>query len=585
MAFVNNEWLTMEEREERIKLLSKRINKLKLLVQSGNATDYHRETLTTDIAELKKLIRVQKAEKDVGFFAFEYLSDQHNPENDDNIIRNSEKGRPHEPYEKMAIIHRNFYDLCNYVTHEKPDARLAIGAPRGHSKSGVFSNALILHALLFRRRRYILVISETDSLSKKLINYVNLQLKTNKKIIEDFGELMYLQNSRNEKDNEESFITTTGALVEASSSGKALRGKRHGAYRPDLVIIDDPSSANNEGTREAREKLIEWFNSVVEPIGGENCSIILVGTMVSSTGLLNHVLKRKDFKSILYDAILSEPDNPHLWEQYLEIYSRSEDMSECDEFYEKHKEEMEAGVEVAWSWRWTYRDLMHKRVDMGTKSFNSEYRNRAYSEDERFFFPERFAYYQYKTNIYGERVIAYADKEYSLKDLTISAAWDIAMGKNSRSCYNSVVFVGRDEKSGLLFVIDEYSSKEQPHIFMEKCIEMIRRYRPNTFRVETINAYHEFYRQLQERLRVEGIYYTKVIDAKSHKTSKEQRIESLEPLTANKTLVFNERHKILLSQMEEYPNGDFLDAVDALQMATEIVARRKPRVLGKPRFL
>src|SRR5690606_3524226 len=129
------------------------------------------------------------------------------------------------------------------------------------------------------------------------------------------------KNTMNEKDNEEAFLTLTGALVEASSSGKQLRGKRHGAIRPDLVIIDDPSSQNNEGTKEAREKLIHWFNSVVIPIGGPNTAFIVVGTMVSATGLLNHVLHRRDFRASYHDAIFSEPAHPELWQEYCEIYA------------------------------------------------------------------------------------------------------------------------------------------------------------------------------------------------------------------------------------------------------------------------
>src|SRR5690606_9066936 len=164
----------------------------------------------------------------------------------------------------------------------------------------------------------------------------------------------------------------------------------------DLVIVDDPSSQNNEGTKEAREKLIHWFNSVVIPIGGPNTAFIVVGTMVSATGLLNHVLHRRDFRASYHDAIFSEPAHPELWQEYCEIYARGT-KEEADEFYEQHKDKLEEGVQVAWPWRWSYRALMHEKVNMGTRAFNSEYRNRAYSEDEQFFRPENFAYYRYKT--------------------------------------------------------------------------------------------------------------------------------------------------------------------------------------------
>jgi predicted phage terminase large subunit-like protein len=564
--------------------LTERATKLKALYESGKATDYHIDVLRKDAAELKRLKRIHRAEYDVAFFTYEYLSDASNPENDDNIIRHAEDGTPHDPIEKIAPIHREFFDLCDHVDHVERNARLAIAAARGHNKSGTFSNAFPLHQVVFRKRKYILIISETDALSKKLIGWINKQLKFNAKLREDFGPLLHEKNTQNEKDNEEAFITASGTLVEASSSGKQLRGKRHGSYRPDLVIVDDPSSSNNEGTKEAREKLIHWFNSVVVPIGTKSTAIILVGTMVSATGLLNHVLKRKDFKASFHGAVIREPDNPKLWDEYCEIYARCEDMAEADEFYERNREQLESGIVLAWPWRWTYRALMHEKVNMGTRAYNSEFRNLAFSEDEQFFFPENFAYYRYLYEN-GRRYIVYEDLRIPVDELTISGAWDIAQGKNARSCYNAVITVGRHEKTGHIFVLDEYASKEPPHVYLDVIVAKIREFGHHVFSVETINAQHEFYRQLQERLRKEGIYKTRLNDVKSHKSSKEERIESLEPLCHNKTLVFNRSHTILLDQMAQYPHGDYVDSIDALQLAVEHVARPKRVVRPKPAWL
>lgn len=586
MAFINGKFLKRQEREARIELMRQRIDKLYSIYQAGNATDYHIEMLLRDKEELKKLLRVHRAETDVAYFAFEYLSDQGNPDNEDNIIRNGDDGSPHQSLEDLAPIHREFFNLCDFVNEEKPSAKLGIAAPRGHSKSGIFSNCFVLHQTVFQKRPYTIIISETDTLSKKLISWANKQLKYNKKLREDFGELLDTQHMRNEKDNEYVFITSTNIRVEASSAGKQLRGMRHGALRPSLVVLDDISSTNNEGTKEAREKLIEWLNAVVMPIGSKSTAIVFVGTMVSSTGALHHVLNRKDFIPSFHDAILQEPDYPELWEEYLQIYKRSPSMEEVDAFYEQHREQLEAGCRTAWEWRWTYRELMHEKANAGTKAFNSEYRNRAFSEDEAFFLPHTFAYYRYATNEWGERVVMYQGDEYRLSDMTISGAWDIAMGKSARGCFNSIVTVGRHEATGYIFVLDEYSSKEQPHVFIDRIVERVRQYKHHTLSIETINAQHEFYRQLAERLRVEGIYSTRVNDVKSHKSSKEQRIESLEPYTANKTLVFNENHKILLSQMEGYPNAtDYVDAIDALQMSVEHVARQRKVLAQKPDWL
>lgn len=584
MAWVNDEWISREARQQRIELLTERIRKLAALIKADKANDYHIDSFRRDKAELTKLKRVHRAEVDIAFFSYTYLSDGANPDNEDNVIRNSDDGIPHDPIENIAPIHREFFNLCDHVNEEERNARLAIAAARGHSKSGIFSGSFPLHQIVFRSRRYILIISETDSLSKKLIGWLNKQLKFNELLREDFGPLMHERNQQNEKDNEEAFITLSNALVEASSSGKQLRGKKHGAVRPDLVIIDDPSSMNNEGTKEAREKLVHWFNSVVVPIGSKATAIVLVGTMVSATGLLNHVLKRKDFKSSFHGAVISEPTNPKLWDEYCAVYARAESMEEVDEFYNANKEALEEGIELAWPWRWTYRALMHEKVNMGTRAYNSEYRNLAFSEDEQFFFPENYAKYHY----YYENqtaFIIYEDLKIPMRDLYVVGAWDISMGKNKRSDYNSISIVGKHAPTGLIFDLDEHASKEPAHVYIDICIEKIKKFNIRVFNVETINAYHEFYRQLQEKARTEGVYKCRINDVKSHNSSKESRIESLEPILHNKTLVLNDRHTMLLDQMAQYPFGDHDDSIDSLQMAVDNIYRPKARIAKKPKYL
>ena len=584
MAYVADKWLDRTERTVRINLITNRLKKLVTLHKNGRASEYHYDMIENDKHELIRLKRIHRAEQDVAYFTYAYLSDKDNPNNDDNIIRHAPDGTLHDPFEKLAPIHREFFDLCDFVNHVKRDARLGIAAARGHNKSGTFSNAFPLHQLVFRKRKYILVVTETDTLSKKLIGWVNKQLKYNDLLRQDFGELLHEKQSMNEKDNEEVFITSENSIVEASSSGKRLRGSRHGALRPDLVIIDDASSQHNENTKESREKMLHWFNTEVVPLGARGTAIVLVGTMVSATGLLNHVLKRKDFKASFHGAVNSEPTYPEVWEKYCETYAKSEDMEEVDDFYEANKEQLEDGVEVAWPWRWSYRQLMHEKVNMGTRAYNSEYRNLAFSEDEQLFFPDAYAKYHYRIEN-DKTFVQYEDLLIPVDELTISGFWDIALGKNSRSCYNAVITVGKHEPTGLMFILDEYASKEPAHVYIDIIVKKIRQFSHHVFSVETINAQHEFYRQLQEAVRIAGLSTTRINDVRSYKASKEQRMESLEPLFHNKTLILNERHKILLDQLAQYPFGDYVDSIDALQGAVENVFRRKPRIIEKPDFM
>lgn len=584
MAWVNNKWVDYEGREEKIKLLKERIAKLKQLYDDGKANDFHIKTMIEDAEELKRLNRIHEAETDISKFAMHYLSDKYNPDNQDNAIRNSAT-KPHDDLNNLAPIHREFFSLCDYVDHTSA-ARVAVCSARGHSKSTIFSGVLPLHALVYRRdhAKYIMLLSETDVLAKQLLGWIKNQLKHNELLRKDFGELLSPTNTKNERDNEDSLITFSKQMVQASSTGKQLRGAKYGSYRPTLVICDDMSSlTGNEGTPEAREKLIHWWNSVLMPMPAADGRIIIVGTLTSKDGLLNHVLNRKDFRSSYHGAILKGPDNPSLWDEYMSIYSRSKDTAEADVFYNQHQYEMEAGIVLSWPWRWTYRALQHEKHAIGARAFSSEYLNKPYSEEDQVFKVDDFAFYT-ATNIGGRQALIYEGQTFYVDDLYKVGAWDPSMGANARACLNSFVTVGKDRKSGLIFVLDDFSKLEQVHIYIQGVVNKISEWKHDLVLVEGINAYSEFERQLRDLLRQHRIYQTKVNLIKMHKSSKQQRIDSLEPLAHNKTIIFSRTQQSLLDQFSEYPDGA-VDTLDALEMAIANAARPPKRVIQKPAWL
>jgi len=585
MAIVKGEWLDSKQRDERINRLKGAAKGLSRRVRSGNFDDTDVTTLKALDSEIKRLEAIKRAEKDVAFFAYQYFSDQFNAGNTaGNIIRNGEDGEPHEALEEIAPIHRDFYEICDKVAWKKRKGNYVIASPRGHAKTQVFSVILTLHQLCYRKRHYVLILSETDSLSKKIVSSIAAQLKYNERLRADFGELLHVQALKNTKDNEEAFITSTNVLVEASSAGKSLRGKTHMSHRPDLLLADDLSSLANEGTEHLRKKLIEWWNAVVMPLPAKDSAIVFVGTKVTATGLLSHLLGRRDFESVFHRAILSQPDNPQLWSDYLHLYQTEDDWQVVEEFYQTNREAMEAGVQLAWPARWTYRELQHTKSNIGGKSFASEYMNESYSDDEQLFKVDSYEFYR-KTFDNHSPTIVYNEKYIPISSLRITGAWDVAMAGSKRSALNAFVTIGRDDKTGLIYVLDVYATREVPSEFMSKIIERMRIYNYDKVVVEGIGAYADFSRQLMERTRQERLYYSRIETITSHgRKSKEQRIEQLEPMLANKTMILNDQHTVLIEQLRQYPHG-LVDAIDALSMAIQAGGKRKARIIPKPEWL
>lgn len=581
-------FLAADERKARLKTLTKLARAAAVKLRKGEADNDDVLALREFDREITRLQAIDRGATDVAFFAYQYFSDGHNAANGaGNIIRNEEDGTPHEILEELAPIHADFYDICDKVATAPNGGNYVIAAPRGHAKTQVFSVILALHELCYRKRHYVLVLSETDSLSKKIIASIASQLKYNEKLRQDFGELLSPIANKNVKDNEEAFITATNVLVEASSAGKSLRGKSHLSYRPDLVLADDLSSMNNEGTEAQRLKLIDWWNSVIMPLPAKNAAIVFVGTKVTATGLLAHLLDRRDFDKVFHRAIIDPPANPQLWQDYVHLYVKEDDFRVVDEFYETHRAELEEGIVLAWPNRWTYRELMHVKVNVGARSFASEYMNESFSEDEQLFRVEEYEYYR-SVNSSGQATIVYKDRHIPVKSLRLTGAWDVAMAQSQRSALNAFVTIGKEDKTGLIFVIDVYASREYPSDFIRAIMERVDVYGHDKVIVEGIGAYADFGRQLQEQMRIAGLLSTRIETVRTHgKLSKAQRIEMLEPMFANQTLILNVQHTVLLDQLRNYIPGthSLVDAIDALQMAVEGGAKRKAVIQDKPAWL
>ncbi|ACV64601.1 phage uncharacterized protein [Desulfofarcimen acetoxidans DSM 771] len=546
-------------------MLDKRINLYENIKDTTELDEEQWENYLSDLKEIVRLKRIDRSESDVLYFMYEYFSDSKNPANEQNLI----------PAGVSLAIAPNFHrDLCGIldeVSSLNPTARIGWAAPRGHAKSAYLSNCFPVHQICFRLRRYILIISETDTSAKKFIEWIAMQLKFNLKLREDFGELLSPKKSLNDRDNQEAFLTKNGVLVEAASMGKQLRGKRNGSYRPDLVICDDLESSKNTNTPELREKNIHWFNSVVMPIGDpDRTAFIYMGTIVHGSGLLISVLKRADFESRIYSAIVNPPDREDLWQKFESIYRDQENENRLEDalaFYHANTDEMDKGVKVLWSGRFSYAKLMMEKVNIGSRAFGSEYMNNPIDEDTQIFRPSIYTYFDYSD---------LKDRRGRNLPLDYFSAWDIAFGKNNRSDYNAIVTVARDRITGIIFCIDTWSKKCPAHEALNVAVEKIRQYRPKVFAVETVQAQIDFFRQLRDRLPQEKIYYTK-IKAVTSKTRKEERIESLEPLLENGILRLMKHQRLLLEMLEQFPTHDHDDLPDALQMAVELCGggRRK----------
>ena len=518
--------------------------------------------------KIKQKYRILRGEYDVLYFAYQYFSDFYNAENENNLIPKKYS------IDDAPDFHR---ELCGILDtlNEEPTKRICWSVSRGHGKSAYLSNVFPVHQIVYRKRHYILVISETQTMSQKFVEWVADQLKFNKKLQSDFGVLLSANQKANSVDNQEGFVTSTNIRVQAASMGKQLRGARHGSYRPDLCICDDLESARNTNTLELREKNLNWFNSVVMPIGDPTrTSFIYMGTLVHGSGLLPAVLKRSDFQGKIYSAIVSYPERQDLWDKVEEMLREVENPNreqDVDNFYNANFEEMNRGAKTLWSDRFTYLDLIKIKSNIGSRSFASEYLNIAGDDESAIFKSSYFDYYEDKDLYYnnGQKM-----------NMTIVGFWDLALGKNDRSDYNAIITIGIDKRSGAIYVLDAWAAKVPMHEALQVVIQKIMQYQHNVFGVETVQAQYEMLRQLREKLTKMNYYKTRTVGI-NPRGRKEDRIEELEPLVEQGVIKFKKNQRLLIEMLSQFPNHDHDDLPDALASAVNLGGKQRKRTYWK----
>ncbi|MEK3817512.1 phage terminase large subunit [Bacillus sp. FSL K6-1284] len=586
MAYVDGKWLDREERQERIDLLTERVRKLVALIKAGKATEYHIDTFRKDKAELTKLKRIHRSEDDMLYFFYEYFSEARNPGNPDNLVPTAEVDMNQAP-----DFHVKLSRILDSVSNKNRTARIAWAASRGHAKSAYLSNAFPVHEIVFRKRKMILIISETNAGSKKFIKWVANQLKYNLKLRDDFGVLLHEQKTRNEKDSEEAFLTTTGIKMEATSLGTQIRGFRNGSQRPDLIILDDLESRDSNNTAELRQKAKDWLNQDLMPAyDPTQTAVIFMGTLVHHDSLLNYVLnERRDFIKNKFPAIVSMPERMDLWAEFERIYREydptEEELAEMEtadeekptpnaraalEYFEENREDMEKGVEVLWPSRFPITQLMLEKVNYGTKAFNTEFMNNPIDEESQLFKPETFCYYE---NI-----------EFTPKKYDLYMGVDFAMGKE-RGDYSAVVTVAKHKSTGKIYVVDAWGDRVHPDVFLRVILNKVKIYQPSRIAAESQMAQEFFIDTLKRELQLEGYPAHSRVTKIQQRSRKELRIEALLQLIENGTLVFNRNHTLLLEQFERYGSRWHDDLPDALEMAVSISKRSKSVLLNKPQFL
>lgn len=339
--------------------------------------------------------------------------------------------------------HREWWEMC-CSSHKF----VAIAAPRNHAKSTSITKAYTLATILMRERKFILLVSDTESQASFFLNNLK-QAMTDENVAKVFGVRGFIKDS--ETDCIVEFEDGYQVRILAKGSEQKLRGILWDNRRPDLIVCDDMENDEIVMNEDRRKKFRDWFMGALLPCRSVNGVIRYVGTILHMDAMLERLMPRE------FDKLNTET----------ELYVRSPFRAHWyASKYRAHNPDFSA---ILWEDRWPKEALKAERQrfleqGLGDK-YSQEYLNQPIDEASAFFKRVDFA-------------AIHDDDRRSKKTYYIGA--DLAVTTKTENDFTAFVIGGVDEH-GILNIEEVIKERIDSVAIVELILELNKRYEPMYF--------------------------------------------------------------------------------------------------------
>ncbi|KQI67991.1 hypothetical protein AN189_13035 [Loktanella sp. 3ANDIMAR09] len=446
---------------------------------------------------------------------------------------------PHYLTHDPSLLHLDLYrDLPAMLTSDVGEKRLVI-APRGSAKSSHVSMLAPLWAALTERKHYVCLIMDAFEQAAVMIEAVKAELQFNPRLAYDFPDGCGVGHMWRE-----GVIVTRGNVkFEAFGTGKKIRGRRHGPYRPDLVVLDDVENDENVESPKQRDKLENWIAKAVLKLGPTDGTMdcLYAGTVLHHDAVIIRYANKPGWKVSRYQALVRWPDRMDLWDRWEELYLNDEPASE--EFYAQNAAEMALGAVINWPQLHPLLYLMKERAG-DHAAFESEYQGNPITGGSF----RDLCYWVVKQ-----------------RDWLLFGAIDPSLGRAGAGRDPSAILVGGfDRIEGRLDVVEASIRKRLPDIIVSDAIALQREHGCQLWAVEAVQ-FQEFFRtELMKRAAVAGVAMPCIPVVPI--ADKLLRIERLQPPVSAGLIRFHSAHRTLIDQLQQFPTAAHDDGPDCLEM-------------------
>jgi len=404
-------------------------------------------------------------------------------------------------------------DLVNDPPEQPGDAtKIAVMAPRGHSKTYSFTVGRALYVALTQESKRIILTSASNSQSKSILERI-------KRIIERNELLRHLKPNNLEavdspalKEGEDawaaqSIVTTSDVAMLTKTFGSSIRTEH-----VDYVLADDVLQDSGGNTTREQEKAT--YYDVVSPIVENKGGVLqVVGTPQSHDDLLMELMDKEAYYSTRYRAFDSETQEP------------------------------------LWEWNWTYEGLMRKKQEIGPARFSREYLCNPMSVEEQYF-------------PYQEAVKPNLDTRFDIDPWRKAGAeshpeWDFYMGadialSDSAGADFTVITVIGEDASGRCWLVDLHREKGMtPTAIAERISELDSQYAFELGYVEKNAIGEGVFQTIQKRDELTG----RILGFDTTRKTRPRILSQLQAALHRNELVLHD-HDQLIDEMLAFHNND-----------------------------
>jgi len=448
---------------------------------------------------------------------------------------------------------------------ERRGTRLNVIGPRGSAKSTVVTLAYVLRAALESWEPYIWIVSDTKHQAQIHLENVKAELVDNDRLAAAYPSVF----GRGPVWRPDAVRLANGVGIEAVGTWQRVRGRRHRAERPTLIVCDDLQNDRHMESEPLREHTRLWFHGTLMNAGRKHTNIIHLGTALHRAALAMELARTASWQSKVFKAIESWPDRMDLWDEWERIYTDVERAAHRDEaraFYDEHRTLMDAGAVLLWREEEDLYTLMCRRVESGRAAFDREKQGT----------PINHELCEWPESYFGPH-LWFDEWPPALRLKTM--ALDPSKGSDdARGDYSALVMLGVDAQ-GNLYVEADQARRPTPQIVTD-CVDWHERFVPDAFGIEA-NQFQELLgAELEREFAARGRLAFRPWTI-SNQVNKRVRIRRLGPYLSARRLRFKARShgtKLLIEQLRDFPIGDHDDGPDALEMAIRLAGQL---VMGK----